>query len=108
MVRRPSSASRYDPKFTVKTMKHPVSVMVWGDFSENLGRAELYLFPKNVTKKGNIYINILKEPFLIFWRVYQCDHFMHDGAPAHKSKIVTKVPKSHNIHVLEWPGNSPD
>ena len=68
MVRRPSSASRYDPKFTVKTMKHPVSVMVWGDFSGNLGRAGLYLLPKNVTKKGNIYINILKEHFLIFWR----------------------------------------
>ena len=28
MVRRPSSASRYDPKFTVKTMKDPGSVMV--------------------------------------------------------------------------------
>ena len=28
MVRPPSSASRYDPKFTVKTMKLPGSVMV--------------------------------------------------------------------------------
>ena len=29
MVRRPSTALRYDPKFKVKTVKHPGSVMVW-------------------------------------------------------------------------------
>ena len=33
---------------------------------------------------------------------------MHDGGPAHKSKIVTEFLNNHNIHVLEWPGNSPD
>ena len=42
MVRRPSSASRYDPKLTVKAMKGPGSVMMWGVFSKNLGRAGLY------------------------------------------------------------------
>ena len=101
MVRRPSSASQYDPKFTVKTMKHPVGVMVLGAFSRNLGRDGLYFLPKKVTIKGSIYINILKGHLFKFWRIHQCDHFMHDGAPAHKSKIVTKVPNSHNIHVLD-------
>ena len=38
VVRRPSSASRYDPKFTVKTLKDPDSVMVWEVFGGNLGR----------------------------------------------------------------------
>jgi len=33
---------------------------------------------------------------------------MHDGAPAHKSKIVTKFLDDNNINVLEWPRNSPD
>jgi len=33
---------------------------------------------------------------------------MHDGAPAHKSKIVTKFLNDNNINVLKWPGNSPD
>ena len=42
MVRRPSSASRYDPKLTAKIMKDPASVIVWGVFSKNLGRAGLY------------------------------------------------------------------
>ena len=55
MVRRPSSASRYDQKLTVKTMKGPGSVMVWGVFSKNLGRAGLYFVPKSVTFKGSIY-----------------------------------------------------
>ena len=55
MVRHPSNASQYDSKFTVKTMKHPISVMVWGAFSGNLGRAGLYFLPKKVTIKGSIY-----------------------------------------------------
>ena len=29
IVRRPSDVSRYDPLYTVKTVKHAVSVMVW-------------------------------------------------------------------------------
>ena len=89
MVRGPSSASRYHPKFTVKTMKHAGSIMGWETFSGNLSRTGLYFPPKNVTIKGRIYINLFKEHLLTFWRIYQCDHFRHDGAPTHKSKIVT-------------------
>ena len=33
---------------------------------------------------------------------------MHDGAPAHKSKTVSKFLTEHNIRALEWPWNSPD
>ena len=100
MVRPPSSASRYDPKFTVKTTKHPGSVMVWGASSGNLGRPGLYFVPKNVTMRGSIYIDILKEHLCIFWRIYQYDYFIDDGSPAHELKIVTNFLNSHNIHVL--------
>ena len=58
MVRRPSTVSRFNPKFTVKTVKHPASVMVWGAFSENMGRPGLYVLPKNVTMKGSNYIQV--------------------------------------------------
>ena len=58
MVHRPSSVSRYEPKFTVKAMKHPGRVMMWGAFSGNLSRAGLYFPPKNVTMKESMYINI--------------------------------------------------
>lgn len=34
--------------------------------------------------------------------------FMHDGAPCHKGKIVTKFLESKRIQTLPWPGNSPD
>ena len=108
MVRRSSTASRFELKFTVKTVKHPASVMVWGAFSENMGRKSLYFFFKNVTMKGSNYIHVFKDHMLRFWRIHQCDHFMHDGAPAHKSKSVSKFLTQHNIIVLEWPGNSPD
>ena len=37
MVRRPSSASRYDPKFTVKTMKHPGQCNDVGSFQWKSG-----------------------------------------------------------------------
>ena len=108
MVRRPSTASRFDPKFTVKTVKHPASVMVWGLLSGNMGHAGLYFLPKNVTMKGGNYIHVLRDHMLAFWRIHQYDHFMLDGAQAHKSKSISKFLIEHNIKVLEWPGNSPD
>ena len=55
-----STTSWFDPKFTVKTVKHSASVMVWSTFSGNIGHAGLYFLPKNVTIKGSNYIHILK------------------------------------------------
>ena len=40
--------------------------------------------------------------------VHNCEIFMHDGAPCHRSKIVTTFLKSKTVKVLDWPGNSPD
>ena len=37
-----------------------------------------------------------------------CNIFMHDGAPCHRSKIVSAFLKSQKLNVLQWPGNSPD
>ena len=71
-----------------------------GASSGNLGRPGLYFVPKNVTMKGSIYIDILKEHLCIFWRIYQYDYFIDDGSPAHDLKIVTNFLNSHNIHVL--------
>ena len=108
IIRRPRNVSRYDPKFTVKTVKHPESVMVWGAFSGNMGRAGLYFLPKNETMKGSNYIKVLEEYLLPFWNIHDCEYFMHDGAPAHRAKIVKKFFNDNNIQTLEWPGNSPD
>ena len=108
LVRRPPGASRYDSKYTVKTVKHPDSVMVWGAFSGNYGRGGLYFLPKNVTMKGSNYLEVLDQHLLPFWHIHECNHFMHDGAPAHRTKVIKKWLNDQNIPVLEWPGNSPD
>ena len=41
-----------------------------------------------------------REHFCTLWIINQCDHFIHDGARAHDSKIVTKFLNNHNIHVF--------
>lgn len=108
IVRRPSSVSRYDPHYTVKTVKHPDSVMVWGAFTGHKGSAGLYFLPKNMTMKATNYIQVLEDHMLTFWSIHDAKFFMHDGAPAHKSKAVKEFMVRNNIHVLDWPGNSPD
>jgi hypothetical protein len=48
-VRRPSGSNRYDSQYTVKTVKHPDSVMIWGRFSGAVGRGGLFFLPNNTT-----------------------------------------------------------
>ncbi|KAG7172976.1 Transposable element Tc1 transposase-like 2 [Homarus americanus] len=48
-VRRPVTASRFDHRYTTKTVIHPDHVMVWGCFSGAVGRGGLYFLPRNVT-----------------------------------------------------------
>ena len=93
---------------TQNTVKHPDSVMVWGAFSGNMGRVGLYFLPKNVTMKSANYIEVLRDHMLTFWAIHNCNFFMHDGAPAHKSKAVNEFLETNRTKVLEGPGNSPD
>ena len=48
LVRRPSGVSRYDSRYIIKTVKHPKSVMVWGDFSGDKSRGGLYFLPNGM------------------------------------------------------------
>ena len=69
MVLTPSTSSRYDPKFTDKTIKHPGSVMMWrGEWK--FGPGTFVRSFKNVTMRGSNCINVLKEHLLTFWRIY--------------------------------------
>ena len=61
LVRWPQGVSRYASKYTIKTVKHPESVMVWGAFSGNKGRGGLYFLPKNVTMRGDNYLRVLDQ-----------------------------------------------
>ena len=107
-VRRLSSANRYDPRYTVPTVKHLQSVMVWGAFSSDKGRVELFIIPKNVMMNGDLYINILSDHMVTMFELHQCSHFMHGSAPCHKANKVTKWLQTKKIEALECPGNGPD
>ena len=85
----PSTASRYDSTFIFKTIKHTASVIVWSAFSGKKGRAGMYFLSKNVTMKGSNFIHGLKDHMLAFWRIHQCNHFMHDGTPVVDSLKVS-------------------
>jgi hypothetical protein len=45
-AQRPESTSRYDSKYTMKTVRHSDSVMVWGCFSGFAGHVGLYYLSK--------------------------------------------------------------
>ena len=107
LVRRPSGVSRYDSRYIIKTVKHPKGVMVWGAFSGDKGRGGLCFLPKKVTMRGDNYLRVLDHHMLPFWDIRRCNHFMQDGDPAHRSKVVKKWLKD-NIPVLECLRNSPD
>jgi transposase len=107
-VRRSSLTSRYKQRYTIRNVKHPASVMVWGCFSGLGGRGSLYFLPPKVTMNSDRYIAMLKDK-LLFWMTYhRAKHFLQDGAPCHTSRKVMAFLKQNKISVMDWPGNSPD
>ena len=88
IISRPSTSDRFDPRYTVPTIKHPDSVMVWGAFSGEMGRAGPYFLPKIQEINGKTYIKVLEEHMLDLFHIYRCKVFMQDNAPCHKSKKV--------------------
>ncbi len=108
MVRRPKSMSRFLNRFTVKTVKHPPSIMVWACFSGKMGRASLYFLPANLTMNSERYLEVLESKLFPYMELHKVGHFLQDGAPCHKSKRVMGVLKEKPFTVIDWPGNSPD
>lgn len=106
-VRRPIGSDRMSPKYTVSTVKHPPSVMVWGCFSYK-GRGSLYFLPSNTTMNGKTYLQLLKDKLPTTMTIHETAIFQHDGAPCHRAKLVSNWLNNNNFQVLQWPGNSPD
>ena len=65
--------SQYDPRYTIKAVKHPESLTVWEYFSDAKGRGGLYFFPKNVTVKTNNYIEVFRVHLLAMWDIHGCE-----------------------------------
>jgi transposase len=109
-VRRPKTVSRYKHQYTIPTVKHSASVMVWACFSGSKERGGLYFLPKNTTMNGERYLKVLKHHLLPFMKIPKSSWFLQDGAPCHTSKLVMGRLKEmkEEFQVMDWTGNSPD
>ena len=76
-------------------------------FSENNVRWGLFFLSKNITLDGAHYLEVLEQYMLPIWDIHQCHDFLHDGTPAHKSKLVKMLQEDREIRSWEWPGNFP-
>ena len=106
LVRRPTN-ERYNPRYTLPTVKHPQKVMVWGCFSAN-NRGGLFFLPKGKMMNAAVYLDLLKDKLMTHMNILGCEYFLHDSAPCHKAKTVTSWLADRNVRVIQWPGNSPD
>ena len=66
--------------------------------------ARFFFVSPGTTMAGSKYLKLLKNKQELHLNVHQCDILMKDGAPCHKSKIVTNFLKSRKIRVLHWLG----
>ena len=106
-IRRPPN-KRYDPKYTIKTVKHPPSVMCWGAITAH-GRAGLSHLPNGARLNSAGYIKILQENVQIHMGISGTTIFQQDSAPCHTSKVVKKWFSDNNVTLLsDWPSSSPD
>ncbi len=55
---------RYDHRYTVKTVKHSPSVIVWDCFSGKVGCGGLYFLAKDVTMNAECYMNVWDNYFV--------------------------------------------
>ena len=97
------------PACTTATMKHPLSIMVWGCMSRSsVGRIQVV----NGILNAERYIKEILEPKVLSSAKdmfgLQKFIFQQDGAPCHTAKKCQVWFKSKKVKVLDWPGNSPD
>ena len=104
--RRPNQA--LDPDCVRQTVKHPVKIMIWGAISVH-GTSRLHIVEGMMNSQQ--YVEVLEKRFfpqLLDWFPDGNAVLMHDGAPCHRSAMVSRYLEGHGLEVLPWPGNSPD
>ena len=99
----------FDPKCTVRTVKHGGgSVMVWGCFTRRVV-GKLCVLDRMMDRF--YYRDILEQnlfPSIDHFKFGQQYHFMHDNDPIHPSGLVKHWLKQKRIQTLPWPPFSPD
>ena len=89
LVRRPSGSNPCDPRYTLKTLKHPPCVMVLGCFSAH-GCGALHFMEKRQKVNSEVSIDILNEKLKHFMCVAGTNIFQQDNAPCHTARRVIK------------------
>ena len=97
--------TRFNDGYTQVTVKHSPSVMTRGATSSN-GAAGLFFLPIGITINGVRYRKMLEDKLKICMTIHECNVFVQDGAPYHRSKLVSYFLKKKNIKTLDWFGNS--
>ena len=65
--------------------------------------------PKYTTINGAVYLGILQDKLPTHMGRLGSSVFQHDGAPCHRTAVVTRWLADDDIEVLGlWPGSSPD
>ena len=78
LVRR-SVGARHENHYTIQTIKHSPSIMVWGAMSLHV-TDDLYFLHPGATMKGAKYLDLLNNKLEIYMMVHDCNAFRHDGA----------------------------
>jgi hypothetical protein len=99
------------PQHLRPTVKHSVSVMVWGCFSYK-GVGKIRILAPKTTMNSTWYCSILQNEVAStlddhFGGAYRAN-FQDDGAPCHRSKVVKRKCRQLGISQMPWPGQSPD
>ncbi len=103
--RRPGE--EFNPQCILPTVKHPMSVMVWGCMSAaGVGRLKVVEGMMNANKYIEVLTGVMlpsaREMFTGNWT------FQDDNAPCHRAKKVKEWATSQQVDFLNWPAQSPD
>ena len=80
--------------------------MVLSAFNGAHGQGELYFLPRLPMAKVDCisfpdYLQVLKHHLLPSWGIHQSAHFMQDGTPAHRTKLVKQWLREEHIPISE-------
>jgi hypothetical protein len=69
-VIRPMRTNQCDSQYTVKTVKHRDSMVIWGCFSGAVRHGGLFFLSKNTTMNGRRYEDVLKNHLLPLMKIH--------------------------------------